>query len=155
LMNVSLSQEREEAQEGVAARFLKWELHQQGEEPGHSVTSNGPVQAVFYAKVHRPLPHGDFGFSLLNTDGQIVWGAGVAVSLEPGLHRIVLSVPMLPLKPGTYYWAVVLFSEKEIIDQWQCYPQITVSTVPLASIYDQYAGILNLPFEVRVDAISE
>ena len=80
-----------------------------------------------------------------------MWGTAVNnLELPPGTHTLVHELPYLPLRPGPYVWRVSLHDENELLDDWQCVPEMLVATEPVTHPYDEWAGFLNIPEEFSV-----
>jgi lipopolysaccharide transport system ATP-binding protein len=139
-----------------AARFLSWEITKPKLEKTNVIETSGPVEVTFYLEVNKPIHYGQHGLALFNNDGQMMWGVGTPINLEfeVGLHRIVYELPCLPLKPGHYYWYVTLFQgfqEWETLDNWYCFPELSIATVPMANrYYDEWSGFLNFPYNINI-----
>ena len=69
------------------------------------------------------------------------------LSLEPGSHVFTHTFPSLPLRPGAYQWQVSLWDDGEMLDQWDCIPEMTIATEIHQHYMDEWNGILNLPSE--------
>jgi lipopolysaccharide transport system ATP-binding protein len=146
-----LRQERPDALH-VKAHFLKWEIVAPRNEKPNILIGLGPVTVKFILQVNEPIRVTDHGVALLNDQGQIVWATAIyELSLEPGLWKLAYRFPMLPLKPGVYFWRVTLYDEWDLVDIWDCLPEMIVATEPLGSRSDAWTGVLNLPWELKVD----
>ena len=55
--------------------------------------------------------------------------------------------PSLPLRPGAYQWQVSLWDNGEMLDLWDCLPEMTIATQVHQHHMDEWNGILNLPSE--------
>lgn len=133
------------------ARFLDWEiLDPRGASP-QTLDSLGPLRVRFNVEVNRSLSMIHHGISIYNLDRELLWGTAVNMrSLDPGTLAFVHQLPMLPLKPGPYYWQVSLADEKGLVDLWDCVPELLVTTEPLAHPDDKWAGILNIPSKFSI-----
>jgi len=58
---------------------------------------------------------------------------------------------MLPLRPGLYTWLVALYDQGDLMDVWDCLPEMTVATEVFQHPQDQWSGILNIPVGFEVD----
>ncbi len=134
------------------ARFLRWEIVEPRAEQPNLLTSLGPVRLSFVVQVNRPVRSGHHGIGLYKSDGQLLWGtAADNLSLSPGTYQLIYVLPGLPLRPGPYAWRVSLYDDGSLVDAWECVPELIVCTEPLTHRRDEWAGILNVPCEFRVE----
>jgi lipopolysaccharide transport system ATP-binding protein len=145
--------ERQGTRESVAkTRFLKWQLERAGElaKPYH-LDSLGEVTVHFDLRLNEALRRGHHGVALFSADRQLIWGNAIdGVRLQPGLHRISYTFSSLPLRPGPYFWQVSLWEEHELLELWDCVPQMVVSTPNFQHALDEWSGVLNVPCGVTV-----
>jgi lipopolysaccharide transport system ATP-binding protein len=134
------------------ARFVRWEIIQpRGEEP-NLLTSSGPVTLKFVVQVNRPVRSAHHGIALLKPDSQLLWGtAADDLNFDPGTYQFVYVLPGLPLRPGPYVWRVTLYDHDGLVDAWDCVPELIVCTEPMTHRRDEWAGILNVPCELRLE----
>jgi len=133
------------------ARFLKWEITQPLGPKPNAIDTTGAVEVDFSLKINTPVRHGRHGIALFNSEGQLVWGAAAeSLKLDAGLHTLKYKLSSLPLKPGYYYWLVTIYEENTLLDSWYCFPELLISTLPLASRWDNSAGFLNLPYQFHI-----
>jgi hypothetical protein len=52
---------------------------------------------------------------------------------------------MLPLKPGPYQWQVTLWEDSEMLDLWDCVPDMNIATETYQHNLDSWNGALNIP----------
>jgi len=133
------------------AQFLRWKLS--GANPGseYVLSTDGETTVSFLLRVNSALRSVHHGIGLYDQSRQLLWGnAADGVSLEPGLHEFVYTLPTLPLRPGAYSWRVALYESAERIDDWECVPQMQVATIPVTHYRDEAAGILNIPSKLRI-----
>jgi len=73
------------------------------------------------------------------------------LSLEPGVQVFSHSFPSLPLRPGAYQWQASLWDNSEMLDLWDCVPDMIIATEIHQHYSDEWNGVLNMPsqFEVR------
>lgn len=136
----------------VKAQFLRWEIAEPRNEQPNTLTSFGPVTVQFILQVHEPIQHGHHGVALFNHEGQLMWAwAANKLTLSPGIHALRYTFPMLPLRPGCYFWHVSLYDEQGLVDLWYCLPDMIVATESLQHPRDYWNGVLNLPFDFCVD----
>jgi ABC-type polysaccharide/polyol phosphate transport system ATPase subunit len=136
---------------GEKARFLSWKiLEPRGESP-HMLTSLGPVTIRFVVKVREPLRRCQHGAALFNMDRQLMWAwAKDDVRLEPGIHSFTYTFPMLPLRPGVYAWHVSIWEDKEMLDLWDCLPEMNIATQIFQHPRDEWNGLLNVPCDFSI-----
>jgi lipopolysaccharide transport system ATP-binding protein len=132
----------------VGARFVKWEILEPRAEKPNVLGGFGEVRLQFVLEVGKAVPDGHHGIALYNQDNQLMWAAAVNnLRLEPGLHNLTLRLPSLPLQPGVYHWQVSIWDGGNMLDTWECMPEMIVATEPLTHTSDAYQGILNLPWQ--------
>jgi energy-coupling factor transporter ATP-binding protein EcfA2 len=137
---------------GEKARFLSWEILEPQAETPHLLTSLGPVTVRFAVKVNQELRRGHHGVALFSMDRQLIWGwAKDDVCLEPGVHSFTYTFPMLPLRPGAYAWQVSLWEDKELLELWDCLPEMNIATEVFQHPRDEWNGLLNVPCEFSIE----
>jgi lipopolysaccharide transport system ATP-binding protein len=133
--------------------FLRWEIAGSEESQCHVLDTFGPVTIKFFVRIKVPTSQGIHGVALYNADRQLVWGfAAYNVELAPGEQSLCHELPSLPLRPGAYSWLVSLYDSSELIDAWDCVPELLVATEPVAHPRDEWAGLLNLPDKFTVSS---
>jgi lipopolysaccharide transport system ATP-binding protein len=138
------------------ARFVRWEVVEPRAEQPNQLTSLGPVRLKFVVQVTRPVQSGHHGIALYNVEGQLLWGTATDnLSLSPGTYQLVYVLPGLPLRPGPYVWRASLYDADGLVDVWDCMPDLIVCTEPLTHRRDEWAGILNVPYEFWLEPESQ
>ena len=133
------------------ARFLSWEIAEPRPEPPHTLATVGPIALKFVVQVTSAVHMGHHSVTLHNHDRQLIWGWAVDnVELEPGVHELRYSFPMLPVRPGPYSWAVSLYEEGQLLDAWECLPEMIVATENFQHRYDHWSGVLNIPSKFSI-----
>jgi lipopolysaccharide transport system ATP-binding protein len=133
------------------ARFVKWEIEQSAVGSPHQLSSLGTVTVRFHFQTSVPLRRGHHGIALFNADRQLMWAKAVDdVRLGPGTYSSAHAFPYLPLRPGPYYWQVSLWEDKNLLDLWDCLPEMVVSTPNFQHARDEWNGVLNLPCETTL-----
>jgi lipopolysaccharide transport system ATP-binding protein len=148
-----LTEGREE-KAGYKARFVKWEILEQGAESGNSIATFGPVKVRFFLDVRESMKHLHHGIALFNVEQQLMWGwAADEVALEPGMQALTYEFPFMPLKPGPYSWRVSLYLDHQLVDAWDSIPEMIVATQNQQHARDEWAGILNVPSKFSVETL--
>ncbi|MGC2467913.1 MAG: polysaccharide ABC transporter ATP-binding protein [Candidatus Acidiferrum sp.] len=136
---------------GTKGRFLRWEIaNPRGENPCvlndfESVTVN------FVVELSQPVTNGEHGVALFNSERQLMWArAAQQISLGPGVHVLSHTFPSLPLRPGAYKWQVTLWDDGEMLDHWDCVPDMGIATEIHQHHLDEWNGILNFPSRFSV-----
>jgi ABC-type polysaccharide/polyol phosphate transport system ATPase subunit len=136
---------------GHKVRFLGWEIVGPPSESPHMLTSLGAVTIRFTMQVKQFIRLGLHGIALYNMDRQLMWGWSKGnIPLEPGMHYFSYSFPFLPLRPGAYAWQVSIWEDGEMLDLWDCLPEMNIATEVLQDARDEWNGVLNLPFDFAV-----
>jgi lipopolysaccharide transport system ATP-binding protein len=140
-----------ERESATIARFVRWEIAvPTGEEP-YILKTLDAVILKFTVDIRQPIRAGHYGVALRNHEGQVVWAWETqSLRLDVGEKQLCHTFPMLPLRPGLYTWLVALYNQGDLIDLWDCLPEMTVATEVFQHPQDQWSGILNIPvgFEV-------
>jgi lipopolysaccharide transport system ATP-binding protein len=138
------------------ARFLKWEIMNPASEPSHTLRSAGPVIVSFTIELVQPVLRAQHGVALFSADRQLMWAnAKNNLALEPGVHVLSVSFSSLPLRPGIYQWQVSFWDEDEMLDLWDCVPEMNIATDVHQHPHDNWNGILNLPSQFSVEQAQE
>jgi ABC-type polysaccharide/polyol phosphate transport system ATPase subunit len=136
--------------------FLKWSVS--GDD---NILRDGLQSVVFhcYARVREAISQGHFGLKIFNDSGVLMVGWGFDnVDIASGEREILLRVPLLPLRPGAYSVVCTLFDRGNnltggrLVEEWNAQPPLIVDTRPLSHPQDRWAGILNLPADLHVQA---
>jgi len=144
------SQERPVNSKG---HFTKWQIIEPDGDDPHTLASVGRTTIQFTLQLHEPIRKGHHGIALFNPDQHLVWATDVAFAdLAVGEHEFRHNFPMLPLKPGPYYWHLSLYNMDELLDLWDCLPELTVATENYQHPSDEWNGMLNLPDEFSVSS---
>jgi len=127
---------------------LRWEIAEPPTSQPHVLSSLGPVTVNFAVELAEPISSGEHGIALFNAERQLMWArAAQNLSLEPGVHVLSHTFPSLPLRPGAYQWQVSLWDNGEVLDLWDCTPEMSIATEIHQHYMDEWNGILNLPSE--------
>jgi len=137
----------------VPARFISWEILEPKGFDSHTLSTLEPVKLKIIVQINRPVRLGHHGISLWNSDRELMWGWAVDnLTLDPGQHEFIYQLPFLPLRPGSYSWHVSLYSHEGLFDEWHCVPDFIVATPPVSHYRDEWAGILNIPCDFKVES---
>jgi lipopolysaccharide transport system ATP-binding protein len=135
----------------VGSRFLGWELLGPELADPHTLSTPGPITARFTLRLSKQVDLGHHGITLYNKDGQVIWAnAHDFLQLQPGHHEFCHSFPYLPVSPGVYTWRVSLYDAGDLVDYWDCLPELVVATEPLGHPSDAWASVLNIPSKFQV-----
>jgi lipopolysaccharide transport system ATP-binding protein len=133
-------------------RFLRWEIVYPNREEPHILTNLEPITVQFTVQVHQRIQRGHHGIALFNQDRQLIWARGLDdLRLDVGEHGFSHTFPMLPLRPGPYFWRVSLYDEGEEVDNWDCLPEMIVAAEIHQHPSDEWNGILNMPASFEVN----
>jgi len=133
-------------------RFVGWEIIAPPTEQPHTIGTMGPVTIKFLIEIRQPVKMGHHGIALYNHDRQLIWGWAVNdVELSVGKHEFYYSFVTLPVRPGPYTWLVSLYDQGDLVDAWNCMPEMVVATEVHQHPRDEWSGVLNLPcnFTIR------
>jgi lipopolysaccharide transport system ATP-binding protein len=134
------------------ARFVRWEIQKPSADIPHLLTTLGAVAIQFTIEVSEAIQFGHHGIALFNSERQLMWAWGTDhVQLEPGLHYFRYAFPSLPLRPGPYFWQVSLWENGQVVDLWDCAPDMVIATEVHQHPRDEWNGILNVPCELQID----
>ncbi|MGB6265461.1 MAG: ABC transporter ATP-binding protein [Candidatus Acidiferrales bacterium] len=134
--------------------FLGWSVCGQG-----NVVRDGLRDVALHFRVHlvEPLSRGHFGLAVMNDSSAVLAGWGFDdLDLASGLQEIVSRLPVLPLRPGAYSILCALYDRGNnlnggrLLEQWYALPPLIVDTAPVAHPQDRWAGVLNIPGEIKV-----
>lgn len=137
-----------------AAVFLGWELAGKG-----TILRDGATEITLNFKLHpkETVQHGHFGMHIYNDASVLVasWGFD-EVTLNAGLQELRVTVPYLPLRPGTYTILCSLYTGGnnltggKLLEVWNAVPFLAVDTLPVSHQQDAWAGVFNIPAELNV-----
>lgn len=141
---------------GKPVRFLKWEVMGPISTKGNVISTLETVSIRISVIVNRQVKDGHHGIALWNSDGRLMWAwSKDHLKMEPGLYDFIYTIPTLPLKPGVYFWHVSFYDEEELLDQWNCTPELVIATEPMTHKLDKWTGVLNVPCDFMVKPSSE
>ena len=136
----------------VNAEFLQWRITEPAGNQHNVLDSLGPVRVEFTVDVRKPVRRGVHGVGLYGADGQLMWGtATYNLTIGTGVHQFVYLLPGLPLRPGPYRWRVSLYDDSDLLDAWDCLPEMMVCTQPVTHPRGEWAGVLNIPSQFKIE----
>ena len=143
----------------AAGVFLAWELGS-----GGNILQDGlrEVTFSFLVNLKEPIRRGHFGLHIYNDSSALVasWGFD-DLAFEPGVQHIEITVPCLPLRPGSYSILTSIFNGGNnlmggrMLEAWNAVPFLAIDTLLLAHKQDAWAGITNIPANLKVTARKE
>jgi hypothetical protein len=143
-------------QGGVAkARFVRWQIANACHKDAYTLSTLGPVTVSFILEVIQAIEQGEHGVALFSADRQLVWARAVNLAFQPGIYVLSYTFPILPLRPAPYQWQVTIWDQGEMLDHWDCLPELNVATETHQHYRDQWNGILNLPADFDSEALKE
>lgn len=138
------------------ARFVRWQIASASHNDAYTLSTLGPITVSFLLEVVQPIAHGEHGVALFSAERQLVWARAVRnLAFQPGIHILSYTFPVLPLRPAPYQWQVTIWDEGEMLDHWDCLPELNVATENQQHHMDQWNGILNLPAGFDSAALKE
>ena len=133
------------------ARFLRWRVQKDESELPNLLTTLGTVAVAFTLETIASIHHGHHGIALFNSNRELMWASATdQVELEPGTHEFRYTFPTLPLRPGAYSWQVSLWENGQVVDLWDCLPDMIIATEVHQHARDEWNGILNVPGELVI-----
>jgi hypothetical protein len=142
---------RSEQAAAAKGKFIRWEILEPGSGEPHVLNDLEPVTVQVTVHLRQGLDLAFHGVALYNHDRQLVWAWGTqALKLEAGEHRFRYSFPMLPLRPGPYSWLVTLYNDGDLVDSWDCIPEMIVTTELYQYPQDEWIGLLNIPTRFEI-----
>jgi lipopolysaccharide transport system ATP-binding protein len=139
-----------------ASVFLGWEIASEG-----NTLNDGLKQITlnFTVSPKEAVHRGHFGLHIYNDANVLVasWGFD-DLMLEPGLQQLQVTLRHLPLRPGTYSILCSLYNGGNnltggrLLEVWNAIPFLAVDTLPLSHQQDNWAGILNIPADLKIAA---
>ncbi len=133
------------------ARFLRWEIPNSGSETPNLLTTLGSVTIHFRIETLATIRYGHHGIALFNANRELMWAwATDQVELKAGIHEFRYTFPTLPLRPGPYSWQVSLWEDGQVVDLWDCVPEMIIATEVHQHARDEWNGILNVPCELVI-----
>lgn len=133
--------------------FLDWGLRT-NEDVGETLSSNGPATFEFLVETRRSIHKGLLLIILRSKDGDRLWSVWQdGLELPKGSTRLRYTVPMMPLMPGAYQWQLRFHDEHRWTEWWWPTRMLRVDTRPIAQHSDEYAALLNIPWEFSCERV--
>jgi lipopolysaccharide transport system ATP-binding protein len=137
---------------GAKAQFVRWEIAESRGDQPHTLSSFDSVTVQFTLNVQESIDMGHYGVALRNYEQQVVWAWALEpLRLEPGEHQLSHKFPMLPLRPGSYSWLAALYDGGELVDRWDCVPEMVVASEVHQHPLDEWSSTLNIPTIFAID----
>ena len=135
--------------------FLGWEIDGEA-----NILKDGlkRVTLNFTVSLKEPVTRGHFGMHIYNDASVLVasWGFDDVV-LKTGVQQLRVTLPFLPLRPGTYSISCSLYTGGnnltggKCLETWSAVPFLAVNTQPVAHQQDAWAGIFNFPADLKIE----
>jgi len=136
---------------GTKGRFISWEIAEPHGDDPHTLADLVPTTATFFMQLAEPVRNGHHGIALYDCDNQLIWANSFeGFHLPAGVHGFSHSFPMIPIRPGPYTWLVSLYNDGDLVDLWNCVPELIVATDSYQHQDDRWNGILNMPSKFHV-----
>lgn len=129
-------------------KFIKWEVLNSSLNQTHSLVSGEAVEFDFQLNCRRPLVDLRFNFAVQNAEGRLLIASGgkhlSQMSIQEGVYRLRWSC-RIPLTAGNYRLLVEAISveDEELLDAWQCTPELEVSASPVDPPDGGWQGLIN------------
>ena len=137
---------------GIKGRFLGWGIVDPPGEELNVLSTLGPFTMKFVVDIRQTISRGAHGLAVYNHDNQLVWAWDTKdVKLEPGRHELFHSFPTFPVRPGPYSLFVSLYDDEELVDDFNCVPDLIVATEVYQYPMDSWKSILNVPCRFEID----
>ena len=136
---------------GTKGRFVRWEIANAVGENSYILQDLEPVTVKFTVDILQSIKKAHYGVALRNYEQQVIWAwATKPLLLEVGEQQFCHTFPMLPLRPGPYTWLAALYDEEDIVDWWDCTPEMIVATEVFQHPQEEWKGILNIPAAFKI-----
>jgi ABC-type polysaccharide/polyol phosphate transport system ATPase subunit len=133
----------------TGSAFSGWELAS----GGHTLKQTlQPFTIRVGLTLKEPVTLGHLGVNVYDHNDAVVVGwAFEPVEFSAGSHTLDLTIPMLPIRPGSYRLLFTLFNRGSnltggrVVEQWGALPPLTLDVLPVGHPQDEWAGVLNVP----------
>jgi ABC-type polysaccharide/polyol phosphate transport system ATPase subunit len=134
------------------ARFIRWEIAGASADERHTLKTSDGVTLKFTLDIQQAIESGHYGIALRNHEQQVIWAWETQpLVLATGEHQMVHNFPVLPVRPGLYSWLVAFYDQGDLMDIWDCVPEMMVSTESFQHPKDQWSGVLNIPVNFEIE----
>jgi ABC-type polysaccharide/polyol phosphate transport system ATPase subunit len=150
--SASLASGSEAAADGSC--FRSWSINRKD-----NILEDGVPEIRFHFRLHlrEPVTNGHFGVAVLAESNAVLSGWGFDnLEIPAGEQEVVLCIPALPLRPGSYALTCSVFNKGNnltgghLIERWNAVPLLVVATKPVSHPQDQWAGVLNIPAQISI-----
>jgi lipopolysaccharide transport system ATP-binding protein len=139
----------------LKTRFVSWLVESAGPEETTILRDDEDVTFCFRLRVATHIARGHHGIALFDSDNLLIWAYSLNdLDLEPGDHELRYSFPVLPVKPGVYYWQLSLYDDGTLVDLWHTFPALHVDTPLKTHHSDSWQGVLNPSFSMAIRSAS-
>lgn len=153
LVPVAWKQDDRTGRMRTKARFVEWQICMPGSDQPNLLTTLGAVTIRFVVEVFGSMQFAHHGIALFNSERQLMWAwAADRLRLGTGTHEFRYTFPSIPLRPGSYSWQVSLWDNEEVVDLWDCIPEMIIATEVHQHSHDEWNGILNVPCKFAINA---
>jgi ABC-type polysaccharide/polyol phosphate transport system ATPase subunit len=133
--------------------FISWELAGGGNILGDGLRE---VTFCFLVNLREPIRRGHFGFHIYNDSSVLVasWGFD-DLAFESGFQNVEITIPYLPLRPESYSIMCSIFNGGNnltgghMLESWNAVPFLAVDSLPLSHQQDGWAGVFNIPAQLK------
>ena len=139
---------------GAQTRFYRWGIRESPADQQNYLTTMGPVSIVFSLRVNEPIRAVQPDVGLVDRESRVMWaGSGTTMDLEPGEHELEITLPTLPLRPGSYRWWAGLSRAHGWVELWDCHPEMIVATDIYQHPNEKCSSVLNMPHEIAIHQV--
>jgi ABC-type polysaccharide/polyol phosphate transport system ATPase subunit len=126
------------------ARFISWAAEGQFADDSHIIPAgHEEVTFRFEMELTSPVPEAQLGISFTNSQGLVLFSRHLPLQEhEPGRIIVVLTLPSLPLSPGSYSIACTISNEKGLSEVIRGTPDLRITA---ERTLEGPHGILSLP----------
>ena len=135
---------------GTRAQFLRWEIADTRANQPHVLSTLGPITVNFVVELAQPVSNGEHGIALFNSERQLMWASALRNLRFLRSSHVLPFVSFPAVTPRAYQWRVSLWDNSEMLDLWDCIPEMTISTEVRQHHMDEWSGVLNLPWSCAV-----
>jgi len=132
--------------------FTSWKIYgTTSYDSMHVIFSQEPFTLEIELQLENPVYNGFLTILLNSDDGQKIGGWKInGVRFDSGTYKINCRIPILPVRPGLYFWHLSLWDGGKKIDVATLYPELVVSTEDNSGLKDEPGAILNIPSDIEI-----